>query len=45
MILVQVSVADVMAWDSQKEIYGNGLGVFETTKVKTRALHQSMGLI
>lgn len=45
LILVQVSVADVTAWDPQKEINGIGPRVFDTTKVEARALHKSMGLI
>lgn len=44
-MFVQVSVADVVVWYPQKEIYGNSPGVFDTTEVEDRALHESMGLI
>jgi len=44
-MLVQVSVADVMAWDSLKEIYGNGPEIFETAEVEARTSPKSMGLI
>lgn len=44
-MLVQFSVADVMGWDSRKEICGIGPRVFDTIKVKTRALHKSGELI
>lgn len=44
-MFVQVSVADVAVWRSQKAIYGNSPGVFDTAEVEARASHESMGLI